>query len=60
MMVESLGWISAFIETKCLCLPLSDRISCGPGWSQTHYGVKDNLDHRTLLPLSAESWHSAE
>lgn len=56
MMVESPGWISAFIETKRFCLPPSDRISCGPGWSQTQYGAKDNLERLTLRPLSPECW----
>lgn len=28
-----------------------DNISCRPGWSQTHYIVKDDLELLVLLPL---------
>lgn len=34
----------------------SYKVSCSPGWPQTHHIAKDYFEFRILLPLQPECW----
>jgi hypothetical protein len=39
-----------------VCVVFRDRLSCGPGWFQTSYVAKNNLERLILLPLPLECY----